>query len=194
AESESVKEELLKKLRDKTGITYHSLERDLQRAAKDTAADETPIEPLQNKIAEAASGAAQTVKAVRFILAAKLFNAAYAKTFDVSGLAFSDNSHRVIAQYIAEREKAGERIRPSELFEMLDEDDSELSAIFDLNYEDKLSGEIAARFFSDSVRSIERAEKEKTLARLNEEYANETDEEKRKEIAKKIANCVAKRR
>ncbi|MBE5752029.1 MAG: DNA primase [Clostridiales bacterium] len=193
ADSESVKEELLKKLRDKTGISYHALERDLQRAAKDTAVDDTPTEPLQNKIAEVASGAAQTVKAVRFILAAKLFNAAYAKAFDVNGLSFSEQSHRVIADYIAKQESSGERIRPSELFEMLDEDDSELSAIFDLNYEDKLSGEIAARFFSDSVRSIQRAEKEKTLARLNEEYANETNEEKRKEIAKKIANCVRKK-
>ena len=193
ADSESVKEELLKKLRDKTGISYHALERDLQRAAKDTAVDDTPTEPLQNKIAEVASGAAQTVKAVRFILAAKLFNAAYAKSFDVNGLSFSEQSHRVIADYIAKQEQSGERIRPSELFEMLDEDDSELSAIFDLNYEDKLSGEIAARFFSDSVRSIQRAEKEKTLARLNEEYANETNEEKRKEIAKKIANCVRKK-
>ena len=193
ADSESVKEELLKKLRDKTGISYHALERDLQRAAKDTAVDDTPTEPLQNKIAEVASGAAQTVKAVRFILAAKLFNAAYAKAFDVNGLSFSEHSHRVIADYIVKQEQSGERIRPSELFEMLDEDDSELSAIFDLNYEDKLSGEIAARFFSDSVRSIQRAEKEKTLARLNEEYANETNEEKRKEIAKKIANCVRKK-
>ena len=117
ADSESVKEELLKKLRDKTGISYHALERDLQRAAKDTAVDDTPTEPLQNKIAEVASGAAQTVKAVRFILAAKLFNAAYAKAFDVNELSFSEHSHRLIADYIANRKSRSIRYRPRPAFQ-----------------------------------------------------------------------------
>ncbi len=193
AESESVKEELLKRLRDKTGITYHALERDLHGAAKETEKEESASVPARTQIAETAGGADRTVKAVRFILAAKLFSAPYAAGLDVSTLPFTDEAHKTIAEYIDGHEKAGERIRPSELFELLDEDCEELNAILDLNYEDKLSGEIAARFFSDSVRTLERQSIEREITALSESFAAETDEGKRKELAKKIAQCVAKR-
>ena len=133
------------------------------------------------------------MKATRFILAAKLFSAPYAKAFDVGGLPFEDETHKTIARYIAEHEKSGEKIRPSELFELLDENSEEFNAILDLNYEDKLSGEVAARFFSDSVRTLERQAIEREIAAYNEAYALETDEEKRKEVAKKLTQCVSRR-
>ena len=193
AESESVKEELLKRLRDKTGITYHALERDLHGTAKETEKEDSASVPARTQIAETAGGADRTVKAVRFILAAKLFSAPYAAGLDVSTLPFTDEAHKTIAEYIDGHEKAGERIRPSELFELLDEDCEELNAILDLNYEDKLSGEIAARFFSDSVKTLERQSIEREIAALGESFAAETDESKRKELARKIAQCVAKR-
>lgn len=193
AESEAVKEELLKKLRDKTGITYHALERDLQNGKNAPVREERTAAEEQIRIAETAAGADKTVKATRFILAAKLFSAPYAKAFDIGGLPFEDETHKTIARYIAEHEKSGEKIRPSELFELLDENSEEFNAILDLNYEDKLSGEVAARFFSDSVRTLERQAIEREIAAYNEAYALETDEEKRKEVAKKLTQCVSRR-
>jgi hypothetical protein len=82
----------------------------------------------------------------------------------------------VVANCVIEREKAGERIRPSELFEQLDESSEELNEILDLSYGDKLTGEIAERFFLDSVSAIEREDVEREIATLNESYAKETDE------------------
>ncbi|MBQ8291779.1 MAG: DNA primase, partial [Clostridia bacterium] len=63
ADTESVKEELLKHLRDKTGISYHALERDLQAAAKESKNTET-VETPQARITETAPGTDKQRKAI----------------------------------------------------------------------------------------------------------------------------------
>ncbi len=193
AESESVKEELLKRLRDKTAISYHALERDLQKAKKEKPQEEKKETFEQTRIAETQSGADKSVKAIRFILAAKLFSASYAKGYDLSLLPFTKDSHKTIAEYVTAQEKAGERIRPSALFEILEEDCVELNEILNLNYEDKLSGEVASRFFADSVRALEKEAIEKEIEKYSREYEAETDVAKKQEKAKKIAEYIKKR-
>lgn len=191
AESESLREELLKKLRDKTGITYHALERDLQNVKKETEASDDV--PLQEKISEVASGTDRKQKALRFILAAKLFSAPYAKTLLVTELPLQDQTHVVIAKYITDCEQRGERVRPSELFELLDENCVEFNAILDLNYGDKLSGDVAERFFTDSVKTLRLEAVEDEVAKCNAEYAKATEENERRAIAKKLSELIQKR-
>ena len=190
AESESVKEELLKKLRDKTGVTYHALEKDLRNVSK-TGGEQATVTALpQQHITETAAGADKLLKAKRFVLAAKLFSAPYAKEVNLRALDFSDETHIIVADYVSEREEKGERVRPSELFEVLDESCVELNEILDFNYEDKLSGEIAERFFADSIRSLKTAKLEKEIARRSELYAQATDESERKKLAKEISELI----
>ena len=191
AESESVREELLKKLRDRTGITYHALERDLQNVKVEPT--QTAEIPLQEKISEVASGTDKKQKALRFILAAKLFSAEYAKSLSVIALPLHDETHIAVAKYIRDCEERGERIRPSELFEILDENCPEFNAILDLNYGDKLVGEVAERFFADSVKTLLLEAVEEEVAKCNAEYAKATEEEKRREIAKKLGELIQKR-
>ena len=191
AESESVREELLKKLRDKTGITYHALERDLQNVKIEPT--QTGEIPLQEKISEVASGSDKKQKALRFILAAKLFSASYAQSLSVTDLPLHDETHIAVANYISDCERKGERIRPSELFEILDENCPEFNAILDLNYGDKLVGEIAERFFTDSVKTLRLEGVEEEVAKCNAEYAKATEEGKRREIAKKLGELIQKR-
>ena len=191
-ESESVKEELLKKLRDKTGITYTSLERDLHNAKNEPQPKQEVALP-QERFAETAAGTDKQRKALRFILAAKLFSAPYAKDLDLNGVLLADETHIIIAQYIMDQEKKGERIRPSELFEVLNEDSAELNEILDLNYGEKLTGEIAERFFADSVKTLKLEAIEKEIARYNAEYAEVRDEETRKQIAKKLGECIQRK-
>ncbi len=190
AESESVREDLLKKIRDKTGVTYHALERDLQNTKVETPQAENDRQKEQ--IAETASGADKRVKAFRFILAAKLFSAPYAKDCNLKELPLTDETHIVISDYIVGCETEGVRIRPSSLFEVLSEDCPELNAILDLNYGDKLSGPIAQRFFADSVRTLQKERLETEIASLNKQYTAETDDSKRKEIARSIAENMRK--
>ena len=191
AESESVKEELLRKLHTETGITYHALERDLHNVSKEKKEPETSLPAT--KLSEAAAGTDKQKKAVRFILAAKLFSAPYAKDYNLRNLSLDDETDKTVAAYIIDREEKGERIRPSELFEVLDEGSAEFSEILDLNYGDKLSGEIAERFFADSVKTLERESIEREITRLNAAFVEETDESKRREITKQIGACIQKR-
>ena len=191
AESESEREVLLKKIRDMTGITYHSLERDLQSVKKETPATEPQV--LKERIVETASGTDKQQKAKRFILAAKLFSAPYAEDLAVAELPLKDETHIIIANYIAERESKGERIRPSELFELLDENCAEFNAILDLNYGDKLVGDVAERFFNDSLKTLKKEAIEEEIAKLNQAYANATEESERKAIAKQLSVCIQKR-
>ncbi len=191
AESESIREELLGYLNKKTNITRHALERDLQKTKKEAPSAEVSFP--KEKISEAAAGTDKQRKAIRFILAAKLFSAPYSKGITVTDLPLKDETHIIVAHYIAECEEKGDRIRPSELFEMLDEKCEEFNAILDLNYGDKLSGDVAERFFKDSVKTLQGEAIEEEIARLSVEHASATDEAERKEIAQKIGVCVQKR-
>ena len=175
-------------VREKTGVSYHALERDLQSGVK-----QLEIVAPKEKISETDLGADKLTKAIRFILAAKLFSKPYAKDYAVQRLPLTDETHIVVAEYIAEREQNEERIRPSELFELLEENSVELSQILDLNYEDKLDGDVAKRFFEDSVKSIEKEALEREIASLNTRYSVEQDDDKRKEIALALSEKMKQR-
>ena len=189
--SASVREDLLKKLREKTGVSYQSLERDM--LSLPTESVEEPVQPTA-KIAEATAGVDKVGKAARFVLAAKLFAMPYAKDFDLLKIEFTNEVHEEIARYILSCEENGERPRPSALFEILDENCPEFNQILDLNYEDKLSGAVAERFFADCVRTLETEMSEKKIAVLQELYASETDGERRKSIAKQILELTARKK
>jgi hypothetical protein len=191
AESESVKEELLKRLREKTKISYQALERDLNNLPKEDKTER--VEIAVPEIRETSGELSVTDKAARFVLAAKLFSQGYAKDFDVSSIDFSSSVHKIIAEYVAERERANERIRPSELFEILDESCPEFNEILDLNYEDKLSGEVGERFFKDSVKTLQKQDLERKIENINIAYSGETDTEKRKELARKLSELILKK-
>ena len=180
AESESEKEDLLKKLREKTGITYQSLERDLHNLPAERKQTEIYLPPPSE------TGADKYKKAARFVLAAKLFSAPYAENRDFEGIEFDDNVHKIIAEYISACARNGDRVRPSELFEILDEDSPEFNEILDLNYGDKLSGPVAERFFRDSVRTLEEENLRDRIERYKRLFETERDAEKRKEIAREI--------
>ncbi len=189
-ESESVREELLKRLRDITGISYSALERDL-RGVKAEETDEE--EPQKERLVEADTGTDKEQKAKRFILAAKLFSAPYAKDFSLVDLPFADETHILIARYIDEHEQAGERIRPSELFEILGDSSTEFNAILDLNYGDTLSGDTAERFFLDSIKTLQLKAIDEEITECNKQYEQESETDVRKAISKRLAALVQKR-
>lgn len=191
-ESSATKEELLKRVSGKAGISYAALERDLENVKG--APEDEEIEVQTEKIAEAEAGTDKHKKAKRFILAAKLFSAPYAAGTSLDELPFTDATHIIIANYITDREMRGERIRPSELFELLDEDSEEFNAILDLNYGDKLTGEIAEQFFKDSVLTLKMQMIDEAIAECNARYIKETDLEKRKEISKTLQALVAQKK
>lgn len=180
AESESEKEELLKYVRDKSGITYQSLERDLNNLPE-------LVKSVENAaIRETEETGDRYLRAERFILAAKLFSLPYAKDFDLKRLTFSNAAHKVIAEFILAEEERGEKIRPSDVFDIFREESPELNAILDLNYGEKLSGPIAERFFADSVNTLEKESLSAKIKALTAEFSSSKDVARRKEIAGEI--------
>ena len=180
AESESVKEDLLKKLRDETGMTYESLRRDL---------DNTPAENREKEIAEPVlreDGSDGIVKACRFLLASVLFGAKYAKNFDLSSVKFDNPVHNTIAEYVKQRKNAGGPVRASGLFDILDENDAEFSQILDLSVGEALQGPGAERYFYDCLQTLERAQVEQELSKLSRLCDAETDLNKKREITREI--------
>ena len=180
AQSESVKEDLLKKLREETGMTYESLRRDLDNAPTEKR-EESFTEPVLRE-----DGSDGIVKACRFVLASVLFGAKYAKNFDLSSVKFDNPVHNTIAEYVKQRQNAGEPVRASGLFDILDESDTELSQILDLSVGDALLGTGAERYFYDCLQTLERAQVETELARLSRLCDAEEDLNKKREITREI--------
>lgn len=179
-DSASVREDLLKTLRNKTGVTYESLRRDLENE---------PQRPAEHEIKEPArseDGADKYVKACRFILASVLFNAKYARNFDISRVKFDNTVHNIIAEYIALRQKGGENVRASDLFEIFDESTPELSAILDLSLGDGFSSPESEKYFNDSVKTLSRRKIEEELKTLSAKCDRETELEKKKQYTRRI--------
>lgn len=117
------------------------MERDLHNLPEESRQIEIAVPPPSE------AGTDKYKKAARFILAAKLFSAPYAGNCGLEGIEFDDNVHKIIAEYIINCEKNGERVRPSELFEILDENCTEFNEILDLNYGDQALGRSAGKIF-----------------------------------------------
>lgn len=179
-DSASVREDLLKTLRNKTGVTYESLRRDLENEPQRPAEHEIK-EPVRSE-----DGADKYVKACRFILASVLFNAKYARNFDISRVKFDNTVHNIIAEYIALRQKGGENVRASDLFEIFDESTPELSAILDLSLGDGFSSPESEKYFNDSVKTLSRRTIEEELKALSAKCDRETELEKKKQYTRRI--------
>ena len=187
AESETVREELLKRIRDVTGITYQALERDLSGVKKEEKAEPVVIKKVE-------TGADKFVKAARFVLAAKLFAAPYAKNFDLSKIPFENEVHQIVAAYVRHCEEKGTLVRASDLFDELGVEDTEFNEILDLNGGERLTGVSAERFFADSVKTLELAVLQREVQALQAAISAETDAVRRKELSEKLNACLLKSR
>lgn len=148
AESNAEKEELLKKLRAMSGISFESLRRDLENQPREKAAKvaEQPTQRTDN---------ADAIKlASRFVVSSFLFGADYVKDVDISEIEFADPVHEIIARYARSKKLMEEDIHLSELFEFFDENTpeyEELSYILDYSEGAGFSGEVSRKYFSDCL-------------------------------------------
>lgn len=189
-ESADVREELLKYIAKISGTAFHVLERDLNNMKQEPSP--TPMEAPKERITELLSEGDKTQKAKRFVLAAKLFSAPYAQSVSLSDFLWKDETHIVVVNYIMDHERSGERIRPSELFVLL-ENNAEIGAILDFNNGDKLTGPTAEQFFNDSVKAMQSEAIDEEMEQLKAAYAQCREKSEIMELAKKINDCVRRR-
>ena len=184
-DNESLKEELLKKLRDDSGITFDALKRDLERGEVTSTVERKEDGGQAADIIISDGG---TNGAERFVLASLIFEKSYA-TADLTELDFTHPLRTEIAEYITAKKSLGQKIEPDKLKNLAVEDDyKELMSIFAAL--DNVAETARARYFTDCVKLI----KEKTLgsriAELKARFEASSDVEERKIMAKKISELA----
>ena len=173
-------EDLLKKVRDKSGITYESLKRDLENGTvSDTVKEEIviPKRPIGDKI----------IQAERFILSALLNKRSYATDFDASEVYFNDE----IRQFIADEIAFDFTDIPTLTDKIGEKGYEELTFI--LSAGDNLSGDgVEEKYFKDCVLALKKDNIDSDIKLLNAQYSAETDLNKRKELAMAILRLTTK--
>lgn len=193
--SESLREELLRKLSAVTGTTYAALQRDVERTAEEVAKEEEKnglkeeLRRKENLPPEKNDGLSGAEK---FILCAALFSKSYAAKVNLDKLSFTDPLRIKIADMVQALRDEGKEIFPAAISKSFT--DEELAGYNDvLSCGDRIFGTpIEKKYFSDCVTAVNRYALEKEIKELNAIYAAETDVEKRKDIVSAIAVMTTK--
>lgn len=186
ADSAAEQEELLKQLRDSTGITYESLKRDLS-SLPEQGKQEAVKEIVRKDLSSV------TVKASRFVIAAYLFGAKYANDINISEIPFDNDVHLIIAKYLNSKKLLDEKVQTSELFEFFEEktpEYDELCKILDLNDGNTLSNETSEKYFEDCVLKLRLKFIDGQIAALKTICESESDVAKRKENALRLQELI----
>lgn len=188
-QNEFLAEELLKKLRDESGITYESLSRDLTRKkSNESEQNSFKKEDSQNAIKNKPDDAAVTAE--RFVLGSFVCGADYA---DCSPLDF-EYSHpfrQEVAEYIGAKLMLGQAIEADKLKLLAGDDNlSELMCIF--NSSEQIDEAARSRYFADCKALLLEKSINEQLKQCNEQFATTDDLEERKKIASKISALAEK--
>ena len=190
----TVREELVRNLSRKTGLSVTALTTDLNN----TKAEPSSFLPAEEKQEKFLKEPAWTknipnnvVAASRFILAAKLFGMDYAKDYRLKADFALNDVHRELVEYINDCERAGEKVRPSHIFELVDESDDELNVILDLYSEDKLLGADAQAYFRDCLDIFETYRKKIEMHVVQERLRHSANEAEQKELLRKLTELTS---
>ncbi len=178
--STSEQEDLLKALRDKTGITYESLKRDLERQ------DGQPIQKEKEVIVRPREVSDKIKQAQRFILASVLLGREYSQSLDIEDFVFDDEILAKLAEHICNGLKA------SELGSVFSQDElAEIDRVLN-------SGEIIfdtkseKKYFEDCLRTLRIDELEKEIDALNSAFEQESEISARQMLIKHIQEKTLK--
>ncbi len=182
--SPAEQEELLKVVRDQTGITFEALKRELY--SENTAKTEIKAEPVPEFNKE--TGDKNDI-ASRFILYSYLFNKPYVNETDLSSLDFINPAHKEIVDYLLECKEQGKTVRFSDLYEAFSEMETELSLIAGMDSDEKRD-EIKKfnkeEYFEDCIRVLKKASINKKIEMLTDRFKEEKDTELRRQIATEL--------
>ena len=187
AESASERELLLKNLRDETGISFESLNRDLQQVPAERQ------ERMEEKPKISADSADVHKKASRYVAAAFLFGADYTKDIDIDSVPFADDVHKLISSYVKSKALLGEKITLSEIFDFFDEGTAEydeLCRVLDLNDGENLGGDVQKRYFSDCLRQLQADRITKAIDEVKRQFAASDDVAEKRRAAEILQQLI----
>lgn len=197
ADSEAEREELLKRLRDSSGISFEALRRDLE--AKPVSSPPT-VEEKEKSVRK--DNASAVKKASRFVLSGFLFGEEYAQGVDISAIPFTDDVHVIVATYIRSKKLMEEQVRISELFEFFDENTpeyDELTRILDYSegaelIDGGMPEEVAERYFFDCIRTMKIAQTDAAIAEEKQKLKGVNDLEIQKQILNRISELTLQKK
>ena len=186
--SPAEQEDLLKTVRDVSGITFEALKRELYSIEDKPRVERTDTPQFNDNVGD------RSTLASRFILAAYLFGKPYAKETDVGELEFILPVHKEIQAHLIEKQNANEVARFSDLYELFGEEYSEeISRIAGMEAEENKNFDHAAYFF-DCVRTLKRDGIDKKIADLTAMFKEETDTEKRRSLTAEMTRLLSEKR
>ncbi|MBE7086811.1 MAG: DNA primase [Clostridiales bacterium] len=186
--SPAEQEDLLKTVRNLTGVTLEALKRELYASPESQQVEAKTETPMFTD-----NTGDRSTLASRFVLSAYLFGKPYAMETDINGIEFGLPVHKEIKDYILQKIKLGEKPRFSDLYELVsDEDKDELSRIAGMEAEENKKVD-QTTYFSDCVRTIKLDKINSEIEKLNGLFKSETDTEKRREIAKELSQKLAQK-
>lgn len=179
--SPAEQEDLLKTVRDITGITFESLQRELYSITEEKK------EPLKQYTQFSENSDDKVILASRFILYSYLFSKEYAFEVDLKEINFERSVHNEIKEYILGKQKANEKIRFIDLYEILETEDAEkeLSSISAMETDDSQNFDQEI-YFNDCVKAVKTEAVNKKMALLKARFNEEEDVENRKLITKEL--------
>ena len=188
SESAAEQEDLLKAVRDYTGITLEALKRDLDRAASGIS------ERAEAPVYETGLPADKTVVAARYVLYCMLFNKPFASDEDISANDFLMPEHKRIMEYLAECKRDGLTVRFNDLYTIFGEDmQSELDAVAELSADERHKFDMETYFF-DCLKTLKIYSLDKRMEALNSRFKSETDDAVRRSLVKEINDIITERK
>lgn len=176
--TEAEKEEWLKKTSEYTSISTDSLKRDLAKVDKGEKV-EINVESQAEKSADG------MMKAIRFGLSLCIDGKKTVEEIAPLEEYITSDTHRKIYAYL--KEKRGQKINGSMLFNVLDEDEyEELTKILEFSESEGITEENEEEYFADCMRNVFLRSKEETLKRLKEMYRETDDLNEKKQITADI--------
>lgn len=187
---EFLREELLKKLRDESGITYESLKRDLERGGE----VDVPINIVSSANAfsndpKESSKSKVNTETERFVLCAFIRGEPYAKADLPSAFLYGDKFRNELSDFISAKITLGKKIEPEKLQEFAgDENLGELSKI--LAACDEVEFSAREKYYLDCTKKLKIEKINFEREGLERAFKNEAETEKREEIAKRLNELI----
>ena len=177
--SEFLKEELLQKVSETSGISYQSLKRDIESGSI------TVPQPKKEQVVEVK----KTIKydglsvAERFVLWSVINQKDYALGCDIGKIYFSDEVREMIAEPLI----YGEENVMAKLSNIVGEEGlEELNAV--LSSGDIIQADQQKKYFNDCYKKVLKSNLEKDIKNLNKLYKDEIDPETKSKLASMIAS------
>jgi len=187
SENVAEQEDLLKRLREETGVTFEALKRQLLSLPEKVEPKKEKSKPIRQDQSN------MQLKASRFVIASLLFGAKYAQETDMADVPFVSDVHTIIARYLLSKRLLEDEVHIRELFDIFEQNTpefEELTKILDFAEGDNLTGEVAVKYYADCIKQLQILDIDNQIAQIQLKIKNCTDITEQSVLASGLTNLI----